>query len=189
MILIVGLGNPGRKFANTKHNIGFMVADFLAKKLEANFKEKEEFFIAQSKIDNKEVLIVKPKTYMNLSGRAVKVLLDEETQKALPESLIVIHDDLDLPLGKIRIKKNGSSGGHKGIQSIIEQIGTKNFIRLKIGIGKDPSQNSSEYVLSPFTKKEKPLIKEKISLAASAVISIITEGLEKSMNIYNRETL
>lgn len=189
MIIVAGLGNPGRKYANTRHNVGFMVIDFIAKKLKTKFEDKDEFSLARTKIENKEVFLVKPKTYMNLSGRAIKSILKEGIMKAFPYSLIVVHDDLDLPLGKIKIKKNGSSGGHKGVQSIIDMIGTKNFIRIKIGIGKDPLMDGAEYVLTAFSKKEKDIIKEKIPLAAEAIVTIITEGLEKAMNIYNRETV
>ncbi len=186
MTIIVGLGNPTRKYANTRHNLGFMIVDELARKLNAKFKEKEDHLIAEVKIQDKDIVIVKPLTYMNLSGKAVKKLVNEKVLQCLPSSLIVAHDDLDLPLGKIKIKRNGSSGGHKGVQSIIENIGTKDFIRVKLGISKDPAQDTSDYVLTPFKKEEKAIIKEKIALAADAIIAIITEGISKAMNIYNQ---
>lgn len=189
MIIVVGLGNPGRKYAGTRHNVGFMVADCLADKLKTNFTEKEDYLLAKAKIDDKDILIVKPTTYMNLSGRAVKRLVDSRILQSLPESLIVIQDDLDLDVGKIKIRKNGSSGGHRGVQSIIEALGTKNFLRIKIGIGKDPSKDPADYVLSPFTKTEKSIIKEKIDLATDAIVTIVTDGVDRAMNIYNRTQL
>lgn len=187
MILIVGLGNPGRKYKNTRHNIGFMVVDELAKKFGLEFKEKNDYSAAQITLGNKNIVIIKPTTYMNLSGIAVKKVINEDILNNLPYSLIVVHDDLDIPVGRIKIKKNGSSGGHKGVQSIIDSIGTKNFIRVKIGIGKDPHQDVSDYVLSPFTPEERPVIEEKIAQAVDSIVVIINEGVDKAMNIYNRD--
>uniref|UniRef100_A0A7C4EKU7 Peptidyl-tRNA hydrolase n=1 Tax=Thermodesulfovibrio aggregans TaxID=86166 RepID=A0A7C4EKU7_9BACT len=185
MIVIVGLGNPGRKYAKTRHNVGFMVVDELAKKYGLKFKKQQDYHIAEGKIENKDVIIIKPTTYMNLSGIAVKKLINKETFNALPNSLIVVHDDLDLPLEKIKIKINGDSAGHKGVQSIIDNIGTKNFIRVKIGIGKDSIQDASDYVLSPFTEDQKTVIKEKIIDAANSIVVIIDKGVQKAMNLYN----
>ncbi|MCS7214760.1 MAG: aminoacyl-tRNA hydrolase [Thermodesulfovibrio sp.] len=187
MVLIVGLGNPGRKYAKTRHNVGFMVVDELAKKYNLLFREKNNYHIAELEMENKDIKIIKPNTYMNLSGLAVKDLVNEKVLNSLPESLIVIHDDLDIPLGKIKIKKNGSSGGHKGVQSIIDTLGTKNFIRIKIGIDKDPNYDVSDYVLSSFTKEEKSKIREKISEAVDSIFVIINQGVDKAMNIYNRK--
>ncbi|GAQ95237.1 peptidyl-tRNA hydrolase, PTH1 family [Thermodesulfovibrio aggregans] len=189
MIIVVGLGNPGKKYANTRHNVGFMIVDEVARKLNVDFKEKEDYFIAEAKINDEDIAIIKPTTYMNLSGRAVKKFINEKILQSLPMSLIVVHDDLDLPLGKIKIKRNGSSGGHRGVQSIIESIGTKDFIRVKLGIGKDPAEEISDYVLSPFKREEKAIIREKLTVAADAIITLITEGLDKAMNIYNRDDL
>lgn len=186
MILIVGLGNPGRKYSKTRHNVGFMVVDELARKYGLEFRERKEYYIAEARLEGKDIIIIKPATYMNLSGIAVKKVINESILKNLPDSLIVVHDDLDMPVGKIKIKKNGSSGGHRGVQSIIDSIGTKNFIRVKIGIGKDPAQDVSDYVLSPFKKEEKSIVKEKILQAADSIVTIINEGVEKAMNIYNR---
>lgn len=186
MIVIVGLGNPGRKYAKTRHNVGFMVVDELARKYGLTFKEKNDCYITDWRLENKDIIIIKPLTYMNLSGTAVKKIINKNILNNLPESLIVIHDDLDMPLGKMKIKKDGSSGGHKGVQSIIDSIGTKNFIRIKIGIGKDLHCDVSDYVLSKFTKEEQSVIKEKISQAVSSIVVIINEGVEQAMNIYNR---
>lgn len=187
MTFIVGLGNPGKKYIQTRHNVGFMVIDKLARKYDLKFEENIDYYLCKGSIEGKEVTIIKPKTYMNLSGKAVKKLIDEEIIRNLPDSLIVIHDDLDLPIGKMKIKKNGSSGGHKGVQSIIEHLGTKNFIRIKIGIGKDTKMDVSDYVLSSFSKEQKPLIKEKVLQAVDAIVMILNNGVEKAMNTYNRE--
>lgn len=187
MILVVGLGNPGEKYEETRHNVGFMVIDELAKRYNLQFKEKEDYAIAEVLIGDKQITFVKPYTYMNLSGQVVKKIINEKILKNLPDSLMVIHDDLDLPLGKIKIKKNGSSGGHKGVQSIIERLGTKNFIRIKIGIGKPESGDISDYVLSKFSIQQKAIIKEKILTASDAVITIVAEGVNKAMSIYNRK--
>lgn len=186
MIVIVGLGNPGRKYARTRHNVGFMVVDELAKKYGLVFRERTDCYITHWRFNDKDITIVKPTTYMNLSGTAVKKVINENILNNLPHSLIVIHDDVDISVGKIKIKKNGSSGGHKGVQSIIDSLGTKNFIRIKIGVGKDPYQDVSDYVLSPFTKEQKAKIKEKIFEAVDSIIVIINEGVDKAMNIYNR---
>ncbi len=187
MIVVVGLGNPGRKYAKTKHNVGFMVVDALVRKYNfSEFRNKYDYFIAEGRVENHDIVMIKPATYMNLSGNVVKKVINKTIINSLPDSLIVIHDDMDLPIGKIKIKKNGSSGGHKGVQSIIDSLGTNNFIRVKIGIGKDLFQDGSDYVLSPFTKEQQAVIKEKISQAADAIIVIINEGVNKAMTIYNR---
>lgn len=185
MTLIVGLGNPGRKYSKTRHNIGFMVIDKLADTYGLKFTEQDDYLICRGNIEGKEISLLKPLTYMNLSGKAVNKLLDKKILENLPHSLIVIHDDIDLPVGKIKIKKNGSSGGHKGVQSIIEHLGSKNFIRVKIGIGKETGIDVSDYVLNPFTKEQKPIIKEKILQAVESIVIILTYGLDKAMNIYN----
>ncbi|GAB6183497.1 aminoacyl-tRNA hydrolase [Thermodesulfovibrio hydrogeniphilus] len=186
MVLIVGLGNPGRKYRNTRHNVGFRVIDELAEKFDFSFREHDDYLIAEGKIKDKDVILLKPLTYMNLSGRAVNKVANDKILKNLPNSLIVIHDDLDLPVGKIKIKKSGSSGGHKGVQSIINSIGNHNFIRIRIGIDKPSDGDISDYVLSPFSKEEKPLIEEKVLQATDAIVTILDEGVEKAMNIYNR---
>ncbi len=186
MVLIVGLGNPGRKYKNTRHNVGFRVIDELAERYALRFREYEDYLIAEGKINDKDVILLKPLTYMNRSGQAVNKVVNESILKNLPNSLIVIHDDLDLPVGKIKIKKSGSSGGHKGVQSIINSIGNQNFTRIKIGIDKPSEGEVSDYVLSSFSKEEKPIIEEKILQALEAIVTILDEGVEKAMNIYNR---
>lgn len=189
MTLIVGLGNPGKKYSHTRHNVGFMVVDKFADKYGLKFNKENNYLITKGNIDNREIFLLKPLTYMNLSGIAVKKLANEIILENLPNSIIVIHDDLDMPVGKIKIKKNGSSGGHRGVQSIIEHLGTRDFIRVKIGIGKQPGVDVADYVLSPFSKEQKTLMKEKILKTVEAIVIIVTEGVDKAMSIYNKEVL
>lgn len=184
MILIVGLGNPGTKYQKTRHNIGFRVIDHL------------------KSLNLKGVTLAKPKTFMNLSGKAVKSLI---TKYKIPTSnLWVVHDDIDLPLGKIRISKNRGAGGHKGVESIIKELGTpkdpalklgagptgqaKNFVRFRIGIQPKSGKpkNVEKFVLQKFNKDEGKIVKEVIKKTAEAVELFLKEGLEKTMNKYNK---
>ena len=181
MILIVGLGNPGKKYQDTRHNIGFRVID----KLQSLNLEK--------------VILAKPKTFMNLSGKAVKNLL--KTYHLKPNNLIVIHDDIDLPLGKIRIVKNRRAAGHKGVESIIKELVTKDFVRVRVGIcpktGKP--KNVEKFVLQkpseagdetksqrPFNKDEEEIVREVIKKSVEAIEILLREGLEKAMNKFNK---
>ena len=153
MHLIVGLGNPGREYKYTRHNVGFMAIDALAKKLALKFRKREDYFWVKTTIKSKPVIIAKPRQFVNLSGEAVKkMIVDFRIEN---DKILVIHDDADLPLGTIRIKRNGSSGGHKGVESIIQELGTRDFSRIRIGIGRD-SGDLKDYVLSEvfsFRKK------------------------------------
>jgi len=168
MILIVGLGNPGKKYAKTRHNIGFRVVDEL------------------KSLNLKRVILVKPKTFMNLSGKAVKSLMTK--YKVPPLNLWVIHDDIDLPLGKIRISVGRGAAGHKGVESIIKELGTKNFVRFRIGIcpkaGKP--KNIEKFVLQKFNKEEEKIVKEVIKKTAKAIEFSLKAGLEKAMSKYNK---
>jgi len=167
MYLIFGLGNPGEKYQNTRHNIGERIVEELESLNWAN------------------VILVKPTTFMNESGKAVKLLTKRYPLNA--DKLIVIHDDIDLPLGKIKISKDSGSAGHKGVASIIESLGTKNFIRLRIGIlpefGKP--KNVESFVLKKFTKKEEKILEEILEKSSEAIKTILKEGLEKTMNEFN----
>lgn len=183
MWLIVGLGNPGARYARTRHNIGFLVVDECADRLRTAFSEKPDYMICSGSIEDSRVVLLEPLTFMNLSGRAVKKVLGKYNVQ--PENLIVVHDDLDLGTGKLKIRKKGSSGGHRGVESIIQNIGTKEFIRLKIGIGRSEFVPTEEYVLSKFRKDEIPLIREAVVNAADAVDCIIRLGVEKAMNSFN----
>jgi len=162
MILVIGLGNPGLKFKNTRHNLGFDIVNLIKKENGFSLwqnKKKLKSKISQGEIDNEKIILAKPQTFMNQSGQAVSPLM--KFYKIPLQNLWVIHDDLDLELGKIKIKKNSRSAGHKGIQSIIDELGTKNFNRLKIGIGPKPVKiDSKKFVLQEFTKNEKEILEK-----------------------------
>ena len=183
MWLIAGLGNPGSRYEKTRHNAGFLVLEELVERLQLEFKEKEDFKISKGSLGDEKIILVEPLTFMNRSGVAVRKIMQKSNVS--PERLIVIHDDLDLECGNLKIRKKGSSGGHKGIESIIQNIGTREFIRVKIGIGRDPFVPTEKYVLSRFRKDEMPVIKETITKAAESVHSIIIEGVERAMNRFN----
>ncbi len=184
MWIIAGLGNPGRRYRKTRHNLGFEVVDLLAKILNLSFFERDEYTESEGVYRDIKLVLVKPLTYMNLSGIAIRKVLKEK--KVPPERLIVIHDDLDLPPGRIKIKKGGSSGGHKGIKSIIEHISTGDFIRIKVGIGRPVGAPLEGYVLEKIPSEERTLIEEAVQKAADAALCIITDGLEKTMSRFNR---
>lgn len=183
MWIIVGLGNPGRRYSKTRHNIGFMVADDIADRYRVELKTRDLYKIGRGSIEDKEVILVEPLTYMNRSGLAVRDVLKRFSVP--PENLIVIHDDIDMETGVLKIKKKGSSGGHRGIESIIESIGTKEFIRVKIGIGRGEGIPVEDYVLSRFRKDEIPAIKDAINRASNAVVTVLTAGVDRAMNRFN----
>ncbi len=187
MFLIVGLGNPGRSFASTRHNLGFKVIDKLSRLCTIpidKYSCKAKF--GQGKWDETELVIAQPQTFVNLSGQSVKAMLDYFNIDS--SKLLVIHDDLDLPVGEIRIKRFGGSGGHNGLDSIIRNLGTNKYGRVRIGIGRPPGkQDPAKFVLAPFTKKEKESIKVAIEEAAEAALTVSTEGLTKAMNKHNRK--
>lgn len=160
MILIVGLGNPGKKYEKTWHNIGFRAIDYLKSLRSMNATRSSPRFAPLELANLKRVILAKPKTFMNLSGKAIKFLIAK--YKIAPANLLVIHDDIDLPLGKFKIQKNRGSAGHKGVQSIINEIKTKNFTRIRIGIQpeKGRPKNIEKFVLKKFNKKEEEIIKE-----------------------------
>ncbi|MEW6215085.1 MAG: aminoacyl-tRNA hydrolase [Nitrospirota bacterium] len=186
MWVVAGLGNPGSKYSRTRHNIGFMVIEEIAHRYEIDLKEKEgKYRIGRCSTDGENMLLIEPLLYMNMSGIVVKNILNKFNIR--PENLIVIHDDLDMETGKLRIRRKGSSGGHKGVESIIQSICSKDFIRLKIGIGKDASITAEDYVLRRFGKDEVFLIKEAIKRASDAVTSILLDGLDKAMNRFNTQ--
>jgi len=200
MIIIVGLGNPGEKFKNTRHNAGFMVVNFFAEKNgfpEFNMSKKSNSLISQNNyssfprkagiVKDKKIILIKPQTFMNNSGTAVKKITN--TQHLTPNTLIIIHDDIDLPLGKLKIVKNRGSAGHKGVESIIKNIGNKELIRFRIGVqpknGKP--KNPENFVIKNFTKAEKEIIDRTIIEISDALSLFIKEGLEKTMNQYNKD--
>jgi len=185
MKVIVGLGNPGREYAQTKHNVGFMLVDALADKLGIfNWQEKFDALIAEGRLGTEKILLVKPQTYMNDSGRAVGPLMN--WYKLPPEDLIVAHDDMDIPAGTIRIRKKGSAGGHNGIKSVLAHLGDEHFSRVRIGIGRPlPGWTVINHVLAPFQEEDVPKIKEAIQYLLPAVECIVTEDTDKAMNLYN----
>jgi len=184
MWLIVGLGNPGRKYSGTRHNVGFIATEEVAGRHKTDLVEKRgRYRIGRGSIEGHEVLLAEPLLYMNMSGPVIKDLLGKFDIR--PDNLIVIHDDLDMETGKLRIRKTGSSGGHKGVESIIQSIGSKDFIRLKIGIGREEGIPAEEYVLRKFGRQEIQVIKESIQRAADAVEAIVSEGINKAMNRFN----
>lgn len=185
MKVIVGLGNPGGQYAETRHNVGFMLADSVAVALKADFRPKYQGLFAEISLDKERIYLLKPQTYMNLSGRALLDLV--RFYKISAEDVLVIHDDMDLPLGKIRLRNQGSPGGHNGIRSIIGELGTEKFWRLKIGVGRPPEHwDPAHYVLSPFSGDEVPVLKEVLERSEKA-LRLWAEGeSEKAMNLYNR---
>ena len=185
MKIIVGLGNPGKKYENTRHNLGYKVVDLLSEKLKINFnKEKMEGQYGNGKIGDEKIILVKPLTYMNLSGNCVTQFL--KYFKVGPEDLIVIYDDIDIKVGRIRIKPNGNPGTHNGMKDITNKIGTKEFARVRVGSGKPIEEmDLADYVLSNFKKEEMDDINKSIEDASEAVIKLLNDGIEEAMNKYN----
>jgi peptidyl-tRNA hydrolase, PTH1 family len=183
--LVVGLGNPGRKYENTPHNLGFMVVDRLAQRHQIRVSRREcSALIGSGQVDGSPVLLAKPQTYMNLSGRAVRELLARRSLTA--RDLILIYDDLDLPWRAVRLRPKGSPGGHHGVESVSGEIGSSDFPRVRLGIAGYRVQDGAEYVLAPFKRAQKEEVDELLDHASQAVESIISAGVEKSMAIYNR---
>jgi PTH1 family peptidyl-tRNA hydrolase len=183
MWVIAGLGNPGRKYSRTRHNVGFMVIEEFAKRFEIDFRDRDTYRIGRGSIEGSVVILLEPLLYMNRSGTVVREVLKKFNVP--PENLIVVHDDLDMEKGKLRIRKAGSSGGHKGVQSIIQDIGTPDFVRLKIGIGREEDMTAEEFVLRKFGRQEINVVKDTIREAADAIRSVILEGVDKAMNKLN----
>lgn len=187
MYLIVGLGNPGKRYEGSRHNLGFQVVERLSRLLEAGRPScKFETLVADARYKNNKVLLAQPLTYMNLSGRAVKTLVNY--YKIASEKLIVIYDDLDLPPGVIRLRQKGGSGGHRGLESIIAALGTSVFPRLRIGIGSAPGfMETADYVLCAPRGEEQKVLEEAAKLAAEAALCFVAQGLEAAMNKYNSQ--
>ena len=192
MKIVIGLGNPGLKYEFTRHNIGFRIVDSLAKDIKIEFKKIKSYYslISRGIINNHKIMLVKPQTFMNLSGRAVSRVVSY--YKIPLQDLLVVYDDLNLESGQIRIRKKGSAGGHKGIESIMQYLHSEDIPRLRIGIG-DPSINfnfdSASYVLSNFNGDEEDRIKETIKLSTEAIKTVIEDGFENAMRKYNRKLL
>ena len=185
-LLVVGLGNPGEEYRLTPHNLGFLVIDRLAESNSIRVTRKENTsLVGLGRVAGKEVALAQPQTYMNLSGAAVKGLLDRYELK--PSQLVVVYDELALPWGQLRIRKNGSSAGHNGIKSLIGSLGSDEFVRLRIGITPELGRgDAAKFVLAPFKRAQMKDVEDLVNRSAAAVESILAEGAEKAMATYNR---
>ncbi len=183
--LIVGLGNPGREYRQTRHNVGFMLMDRLTARLNVRFtRMQSKALVASANFEERKIIFAKPQTFMNLSGQSVQGLL--HFYKLPLENLLIAHDDLDLPLGTIRIRPDGRSAGQKGMTSTIDRLGTDEFPRLRLGIGRPPGHmQAPDYVLQDFSDAEMVVISETLNRAVEAGLTWVTEGLDKAMNKFN----
>ena len=189
MKLIAGLGNPGEQYQSSRHNLGFLTLDYLAGRHDIPLKKQGfEALFGKGKIGNERVLLAKPQTYMNLSGIALERLVSYFRVDI--KDLIVVHDDLDLPFETIRLKKGGGEGGHKGLMSIVQHVGSADFIRVRIGIGKPMRKAMVEkYVLSPFAEEEQNAVPSILAVACDAVGEVILSGVEAAMQRYHGKTI
>lgn len=186
MKIVMGLGNPGKRYGRGRHNLGYLVVDHLAGEHYIAVTEKKyHSLVGRWQLDGEQVLLVKPQSYMNRSGEAVRSLF-----RYLPVStddLVVIHDDIDLPFGRIRIRAKGGAGGHRGVLSILEALGNEHFFRVRVGIGRPPGGvDPTEFVLSPFSAEEWSLVEQVVSRAAGAVQSLLKEGSRQAMEKFNQ---
>jgi peptidyl-tRNA hydrolase, PTH1 family len=190
-LLIVGLGNPGSKYAQTRHNVGFDLLDDLAKRWQISFSDRKQFQGIYGEgfgSNNTKIRLLKPQTFMNLSGQSVRATID--WFKLPSESVLVVYDDLDLPLGKIRLRLSGSAGGHNGMKSIISHLGTQNFPRVRIGIGKSAGEKDTiSHVLGKFSEVEAPIVSEVICLVNDAIELSLKQGVVQAMNLYNNRSI
>ncbi|HEX8552863.1 MAG TPA: aminoacyl-tRNA hydrolase [Abditibacteriaceae bacterium] len=190
MYLIVGLGNPGKKYERTRHNIGWLVLDELARRWNIDIARKQHKAETGSGIvKGHAALLAKPQTFMNLSGEAVSALA--RYNRVAPENLIVVCDDLNLPAGKLRLRAGGSDGGQNGLKSVMQHLGHQNWARLRFGIGEPPREDrlqrgTADYVLTPFAADEWPLVEKAVARAADCLETFVANGLQDAMNQYNR---
>jgi PTH1 family peptidyl-tRNA hydrolase len=187
--LIAGLGNPGKAYENTRHNMGFRVIDHWAGSLGVQLSNRRfQSRNARASYREKGLILVRPMTYMNLSGQSIRAIADYFHINT--EDILVVHDDLDLPLGKIRVVRNGGAGGHKGILSIVQCLGAKEFLRVKVGIGRPRhGEDVENYVLSPFYSDEKEILEGVVNLAVGACELFVSEGIEAAMNQLNSKNI
>lgn len=185
MYLIAGLGNPTKEYDKTRHNVGFSIIDVLADQYRIDVSEKKhKALCGRGAIEGQKVILVKPQTFMNLSGESIREVVDYYKIEA--EDIIIIYDDISLEPGQLRIRLKGSAGGHNGIKNIIAHLGSQEFPRIKVGVGaKPPRMDLADYVLSRFSKEEQPLMEDAFKEAAEAAVMMMTEGAEKAMNHYN----
>ncbi|MGB9180310.1 MAG: aminoacyl-tRNA hydrolase [Pyrinomonadaceae bacterium] len=189
MRLIVGLGNPGAEYEWTRHNLGFMLVDLLAREAVAQVKRRDcRALVGNASVEGERVLLVKPQTYMNLSGESVSCLLAKQEEARPAKDLIVISDDLALPFGTIRLRPRGSAGGHNGLKSIIAALRTEEFTRLRIGIKPEhPLSDTKRYVLDEFPRNERGEVAKVLERSAEALHAVIRDGIDKAMATYNRD--
>lgn len=184
MKLIVGLGNPGPAYRDTRHNVGFMALDRVAADLNASFdREKYKGLIARVTAEGQQIMLLKPMTFMNVSGESVALAARNRVND--PEDLLVVYDDVELPLGSIRIRAQGSAGTHNGIKSVLERMGTDNVPRLRMGVGKDKGSDLSDHVLGKFTPDERKPVEDMVARASEAIACYLRSGLPEAMNTYN----
>jgi PTH1 family peptidyl-tRNA hydrolase len=184
MKMVVGLGNPGRRYTGTRHNVGFAVVDALAQgPSAASFQNRFQAEVAELNEDGEKILLVKPETFMNLSGRSVRQALD--FYQLAHEDLLVVCDDINLPLSKLRFRARGTHGGHNGLRDIQNHLGTTVYPRLRIGVGAPPEEGAIDYVLGRFRPSERPLIEDALATAVQAVMFWVRHGIAGSMNQYN----
>ena len=184
--LIVGLGNIGNEYDGTRHNVGFRVVDALAQAQGATFQDKRYGFVCKTRVKNAELLLLKPSTYMNLSGNAVRYWMQQE--KIAIENVLIIVDDLSLPVGAIRMKQNGSDAGHNGLKHIAQMLCTQNYNRLKFGIGNDfPRGGQVDFVLGKFSSEDNKVIDEKVAVACDAIKAFALSGMQFAMCHYNNK--
>ncbi len=189
MKLIAGLGNPGARYADTRHNIGFMIAEAFAARHDLSLKRKgHQAFFGVGRAAGVEVVVLLPQTFMNLSGASVRSAC--QSFSVPPADLVVVHDEIDLPFGELRLKAAGGHGGHNGLRSIAQQLGTGEFLRLRVGVGRPPGEGDvSGHVLGPFSAAERPFLKEVVTAGAEALECLLTEGLTAAMNRFNNRNL
>lgn len=188
MYIIAGLGNPGKEYVNTRHNVGFDVIDALADKYNISVLElRNKALVGKGIIQGQKVILVKPLTYMNLSGESIRPIVDYYKSDA-EEELIVISDDISLPPGGLRVRKKGSAGGHNGLKNIIKQLGTENFKRVRMGVGEKPkAYDLADWVLGHFGQEDRKAVDEAAAKAVHAVELILTDGVDAAMNEFNRK--
>ncbi len=187
MKVIVGLGNPGKKYENTRHNIGFAAIDYIAEKEGININTgKHKALVGTGYIDGVKVLLVKPQTFMNLSGESLRPIMD--FYKLEPEDFLVIFDDIDLDVGRIRVRRKGSAGGHNGMKSIISHLGSMEFPRIKIGVGAKPAgYDLADYVLGHFTRADQEILEERLEDVYDAAKLIVGDDITEAMNRHNKK--
>lgn len=184
MYIIAGLGNPGRKYENTRHNIGFIALDLLAERNDIKInKIKHKALVGEGRISGQKVLLVKPQTYMNLSGQSLQEVMAYYKEEI--EKLVVIYDDIDIPMGTVRIRKKGSAGTHNGMRSVVQCLSSDQFPRIRIGLGDGRKGELKDFVIGGFSKEEKAPLEEAVRRAVLAAECIVEKGIDKAMNEYN----